>query len=138
MSAKSSSKSSRSHRRWKVRGQVYGCFCENREIPQDLLAQAKELDIFAGRPAVSDEHAVAYIRTLATLSRKEQRKDKLLFQCWFAVGSKRFRAISRAERELSSGTHMCFDIVGVSFRMTAKRCGEKGRVAFCPRMPCRF
>ena len=137
MSAKSSSKSSRSHRRWKVRGQVYGCFCENREIPEDLLMQAKELDIFAGRSPITDEYAEVYIRSVSALSRKEQRKDKLLFQCWFVVGAERFKIISRAERELSSGTHMCFDIVSISYHMTGRRCGSKGHVASCPRMPCR-
>jgi hypothetical protein len=138
MSAKRcASKSKLSYRRWMVRCQVYQCFCENREIPADLLAQAKELDIFAGRPPVSDEYAVAYIKTLSALSRKDQRKDWSLFQCWFVVGAERFRTLSRTERELSSGSHMCVDAVSISYHMTGRRCGSKGHVASCPRMPCR-
>jgi hypothetical protein len=147
MSSKSSSKPSGSHQ-WEVRCQqrsavrrkIYQCFCENREVPRGLLAKVMVLNIF-GRRLVDDEQAIAYINhALSVLNREQQKKDKLLFQCWFVVGRERFKKLlqdSRIARELSSGTRIRRDVLSISYHMTGRRCGSKGHVASCPRMPCR-
>lgn len=142
------SKSNR-FRRWKVRcqerasvrGSVYRCFCEGKEIPDDLQARARELDIFAGRPAMSDEQAIQHILASSSLSRKEQRKDRLLFQAFFIVGSRRFWNIFRNFRIgrelLTTGVNSQREIPGILYHQTARRCG-KGYAASCPQVSCRI
>ena len=90
MTKKSCSARAIRFQRWTMRCQIYQYFCDGRDVPEELLTQAKGLDIFAGRPTMSDEQAVAYInRALSNVSWKKRRKDKLFFQCWFVVGSRR-------------------------------------------------
>jgi hypothetical protein len=121
-----------------IRGQVYRCFCEGRGVPEDLFQKAVSLNIFAGQPAMSEKEAVNLVTVSSGLSRKEQRKNRFLFQAWFIIGNKRFWSLIRNFRianAMSFGTHVRREAPSVSYHMTARRC-ENGHAAFCPQIVC--
>ena len=135
-------KNQRRQERGVVRGAVYRCFCEGREIHKDLLLKAKEIDIFAGQKPMNEEEAVALVIASSDLSRKEQRKNRRLFQAWFLVGSRRFWDLInnfRIGKEViyEGTTNLRREIPGFFFHQTARRCGEKRYVtSFRKYPPC--
>lgn len=120
---------------------LYSLYCRGKAPYQGLLAEAAEIDVFIHWPPMSKQAAIAYIADCATLSREEQKENKILFQAWYILGNKGFWNIIdnfKNEKQMLERARRKFMVSSSAFHMTAKRHGEGHRtLRSCPRcIPC--
>ena len=114
--------------RRQLRDQIRQCFREGRNPGNNLLHQARVLDVFAHWATMSWSVATSIIFDSAKPGRRHEREDELLFQAWTVVGNSRFRELVDLSRQQTRAQNrsrrpLTFETSSAPYHMTFRRYG---------------